>query len=163
MGKYLQMLDELYQPEENIRIFTCNEMTKPTKALLYPFVSAQDKDIQFFSDPDIPDTHLNIHKEKTLKPYIPELTKPTKDIKEDNKPADHEAAERLINALKLRKDRVFVSHCLKGIYGTKRLELVNAYLEQWQQGGDAEPKEVGKDNAGRYMANVWLRELTTKE
>ena len=43
------------------------------------------------------------------------------------------------------------------INGTKRLDIVNKYLEQWQQGNSAEPISIKKDDAGRYKANTWLR------
>ena len=66
-------------------------------------------------------------------------------------------AENLVNSLKLRDDRVFVHQSLIGIYGTKRLNIVNKYIEQWQQGSNAEPVDIKKDNAGRYQANTWLR------
>lgn len=65
--------------------------------------------------------------------------------------------ESLISSLKLREDRVFVHRFLTEIYGTERLEVMNKYLEQWQQGSDGEPISFKKDNAGRYQANTWLR------
>ena len=70
---------------------------------------------------------------------------------------NQQKAESLVSSLKLRDDRVFVHRCLIGIYGTKRLEIVNKYLEQWQQGSSSEPVNIKKDNAGRYKANTWLR------
>ena len=70
---------------------------------------------------------------------------------------NHQKAESLVSLLKLRDDRVFVHQCLIGIYGTKRLDIVNKYLEQWQQGSDAETIRIKKDNAGRHQANTWLR------
>jgi hypothetical protein len=70
---------------------------------------------------------------------------------------NHKKAEGLVNSLKLHDDRIFVHQCLNGIYGTKRLEIVNKYLEQWQQGSSAEPINIKKDNAGRYQANTWFR------
>jgi hypothetical protein len=70
---------------------------------------------------------------------------------------NHQKAENLVSSLKLRDDQIFVHKCLIGIYGTKRLEVVNKYLEQWQQGSDGEPITIKKGNAGRYQANSWLR------
>ena len=70
---------------------------------------------------------------------------------------NHQKAESLVRTLKLREDRIFVHKCLIGIYGTKRLEVVNKYLEQFQQGSDGEPIIIKKGNAGRYHANSWLR------
>ena len=158
MGKYLQMLDELYQPEEKKQISTEIKVTKPTKALLYPFVSANAKDIQFFSDEELQGIDPTNQKEKVVKASKQELTNgATKN--EDIKPSDHEIAEQLIGTLELHDDRVYIHQYLIGIYGTKRLDIVNKYLEQWQQGSDAEPSQIKKDNAGRYRANVWIREI----
>jgi hypothetical protein len=70
---------------------------------------------------------------------------------------NHQKAESLVNNLKLRDDRGFFHKCLIGIYGTERLEVVNKYFEQWQQGSDGEPMSFKKENAGRYQANTWLR------
>jgi len=72
---------------------------------------------------------------------------------------NQQKAENLVSGLALHDDRVFVHQCLIGIYGTKRLEVANKYLEQWQQGSDAEPIFFKKDNAGRFQANTWLRKL----
>jgi len=71
---------------------------------------------------------------------------------------DHELAEHKINGLRLREDRVFNHQRLLGIYGKKRLDLVNQYLDEWQKGSDAEPEGHRKENAGRYRANTWLRD-----
>jgi len=160
MGKYLQMLDELYQPEEKNLISTEIEVTKPTKALLAPFVSANSKDIQFFSDIELQGIGPANQEEKTVKASNRELTKPTKDIHDviDRKPTDHEIAEHKINGLKLHDDRVFVRQKLIGIYGAKRLDIVNKYLEHWQLGAEAESVEIKQENAGRYRANKWIRE-----
>ena len=159
MGKYLQMLDELYQPEEKNQISKEREVTKPTKALLSPFVSANSKDIQFFSDSKLPNTNSNKHEEKTVKASKRELTKPTKGIDgvKEAKPTDQEISEHLIGSLELHDDRVFVRRRLIGIYGEKRLDLVNQYFDEWQKGMDTEPVEIKKDNVGRKRANTWLR------
>jgi hypothetical protein len=70
---------------------------------------------------------------------------------------NQQEAERLVSSLELHDDRVFIHQCLIGIYGTNRLDTVNKYLEQWQQGSSAEPINIKKDNAGRNRANTWLR------
>lgn len=70
---------------------------------------------------------------------------------------NQQKAERLVSSLALHDDRVFVHQCLIGVYGAKRLDIVNKYLEQWQQGSDTEPINIKKDNAGRHQANTWLR------
>ena len=75
----------------------------------------------------------------------------------------HQKAENFVSSLKLREDRIFVHRCLIGIYGTERLDVVNKYLEQWQQGSDGEPVTVKKSNAGRYQANSWLRKLIERK
>lgn len=160
MGKYLQMLDELSQPEEKNQISTEIEVTKPTKALLAPFVSANSKDIQFFSDSELQGADSIKQKEKSVKAPKRELTKPTKEIEdiEDGKPTDQEIAEYRINGLKLLDDRMYVRQKLAGIYGTKRLDIVNRYFEQWRLGVEAEPVKIKQENAGRHRANVWIRE-----
>ncbi len=160
MGKYLQMLDELYQPEEKNQMPTEIEVTKPTKALLYPFVSANSKDIHFLSDSELPNNNQNNQVEKTVKASKQELTKPTKDfaVAKDIKTTDHEMAEQLINSLELHDDRVFVRQCLIGIYGSDRLAVVQEYFNQWYVGSSSEPISQKKENAGRYRANVWIRE-----
>ena len=160
MGKYLQMLDGLYQPEEKNQIPTEIEVTKPTKALLYPFVSANSKDTHFFSDSELPNNNQNNQVEKTVKASKQELTKPTKGIAvaKDIKTTDHEMAEQLINSLELHDDRVFVRQCLIGIYGSDRLAVVQEYFNQWYVGSSSEPISHKKENAGRYRANVWIRE-----
>ena len=71
---------------------------------------------------------------------------------------NQQKAERLVSSLELHDDRVFIHQCLIGIYGTKRLDVVNKYLEQWRLGVEAEPVGIKQDNAGRYRANVWMRE-----
>ena len=52
---------------------------------------------------------------------------------------------------------------LLGFYGTKRLNIVNGYVEQWHLGKEAQPVEIKKENAGCYRANTWLREKRTFE
>ncbi len=160
MGKYLQMLDELYQSERINQIPIKGEVTKPTKALLTPFVSANSEVIHIFTNVEAHNIDPISHEEKTVKASKPELTKPTKyidDIK-DCKPTYQEIAEHKINGLKLHDDRVFLRQKLVGIYGTKRLDIVNKYLEQWKLGVEAEPVAIKQDNAGRHRANVWIRE-----
>jgi hypothetical protein len=71
---------------------------------------------------------------------------------------NQQKAERLVSSLELHDDRVFVHQCLVGIYGTKRLDIVNEYLHQWRLGVEAEPVAIKQDNAGRHRANVWIRE-----
>ena len=158
MSKYLQMLDELYQQEEKIQIPIKEEVTKPTKALLTLFVSANSKDIQFFSDSELQGIDPTSREGKTVKASKQEVTKPTKDIDDDEQPTNQGIAEHLIGSLKLHDDRTFVRQYLIGIYGTKRLTAMNAYLDQWQLGSDAETDGIKKENAGRYRANVWLRD-----
>jgi len=159
MGKYLQMLDELYQPEGKSQIPMKEEVPKLTKALLAPFVSANSKGIQLFSDSELPGIDPTNQEEKSVKASKRELTKPTKDIEDikDGKPTDQETAEHRINGLRLHDDRVFVRQKLIGIYGAKRLDIVNKYLEQWRLGVEAEPVKIKKENAGRHRANAWIR------
>ncbi len=165
MGKYLQMLDELYQPEEKNQIPTEIEVTKPTKGLLSPFVTSSIKDIQFFSGSEPGDENSDTHQEKTVKASKQELTKPTKGITDSDieKLTDQELAEHLVGSLKSHDDRIHLHRRLIGAYGTKRLGIVNEYLAQWIQGSDAETISYKKDNAGRYRANVWLRQYFNRD
>ena len=66
-------------------------------------------------------------------------------------------SEELISSIQLRDDRQFIRECLATVSAPDRLALVNEYLEQWQQGWDAEPDPIKSDNAGLYRANTWLR------
>ena len=66
-------------------------------------------------------------------------------------------ADSLVSNLSMPEDRSFVRQCLTDIYGTKRLDIVNKYLQQWRLGVEAEPVAIKKDNAGRYRANIWVR------
>ena len=70
---------------------------------------------------------------------------------------DHEIAEQKIDGLKLHDDRVFVRQKLIGFYGSKRLDIVEKYFEQWQLGVESESVQIKQDNAGRHRANAWLR------
>ena len=165
MGKYLQMLDELYQPEEKNQIPTEIEVTKPTNGLLSPFVTSNIKDIQFFSGSRPENEKSDRQQDKTVKASKQELTKPTKGIADSNieKLTDQELAEHLVGSLKSHDDRVHLHKGLIGAYGASRLSIVNEYLDQWKQGCDAEPVSYKKDNAGRYRANVWLRQYFNRD
>jgi hypothetical protein len=78
---------------------------------------------------------------------------------EDSPPfSEHEIAEHKIGQLKMHDDRVFLRRTLLGVYGKKRLDIVNRYFEEWRKGEDGEPVEHRKQNAGRYRANTWMRE-----
>ena len=162
MGKWLERLHETTVENNHIPVKTA--LTKPTKEsvqiLLSPFVSAESRDSQFFSNPKLLDENPNDLLEKTVKTSKQELTIPTKGIAgdEDDNPKNQQIAEHKINGLKLHGDRVFVRQKLVGIYGKKRLDIVNKYLEQWRLGVVAEPVAIKQENAGRYRANVWIRE-----
>ena len=93
-----------------------------------------------------------------MSPFVGAATKIIeKNIEHDDKPSDQEIAENLIDSLKLRDDKIFIRQCLIGVYGSKRLSIINSYLEQWELGSDTETNVIKKDNAGRYRANTWLR------
>jgi hypothetical protein len=142
MGKYLQMLDELYGPDGKHLISPAIKVTKPTEALLPPFVSAETRGIQLFSNSG--------------------LQEPIKGI-DDSQPTNQELADQLISTLELDGDRVFDRKCLGGIYGSNRLDILNSYFKQWQLGRDFESVEIKKENAGHNRADVWLRDKTNHE
>ncbi len=71
---------------------------------------------------------------------------------------NHELAEHKVAQLMLRDDQIFLRRCLVGIYGSKRLEIVNQYFEEWQRGREIEVSSIRKENAGRRRANTWIRE-----
>ena len=111
MGKYLQMLDELYQPEEKNQISTEIEVTKPTKALLSPFVSANSKGIQFFSVSNPENASSNKQEDKTVKSSKQEPTKLTKGMHEN---ADYHAKRIALEWLELIKETnpVHIEHVI---------------------------------------------------
>ena len=132
VGKYLEALKLLYGDSEEISESLGTRTDKTAKSPFVSTVSPTSRDIENIQGPD---EHDSI-------PFT-----------------DHELAEHKINGLRLHDDRVFVHQRLIGIYGKERFELVNQYFNEWQKGSDAQPEGHRKDNAGRYRANVWLREL----
>ena len=82
MGKWLERLHETTVENNPIPVKTA--LTKPTKEsaqiLLSPFVSAESRDSQFFSNPKLLDENSNGLLEKTVKASNQELTKPTKGM-----------------------------------------------------------------------------------
>ena len=162
MGKWMERLHGT--TEDKIPISVNTSPTKPAiesaQVLLYPFVSANSKNIHFFSNSELPNNNQNNQVEKTVKASKQEVTKPTKGIAvaKDIKTTDHEVAEQLISSLELHDDQVFVRQCLIGIYGSDRLAVVQEYFNQWYVGSSSEPISHKKENAGRYRANVWIRE-----
>jgi hypothetical protein len=75
---------------------------------------------------------------------------------------DHEIAEHKIDTEVHRDDRAFVRQRLIGIYGAKRLELVDQYLKHFNEGSNSVEEAHKKSNAGRFKANTWLREHSIK-
>jgi len=82
MGKWLERLHETTVENNPIPVKTA--LKKPTKEsvqiLLSPFVSAESRDSQFFSNPKLLDENSNDLLEKTVKTSKQELTKPTKGM-----------------------------------------------------------------------------------
>jgi len=82
MGKWLERLHDTMDENNPIPVKTA--LTKPTKEsaqiLLSPFVSAESRDSQFFSNPKLLDENSNDLLEKTVKASNQELTKPTKGM-----------------------------------------------------------------------------------
>jgi len=131
MGKYLEALKLLYGDSENI-----SDSLEPRTDITDnpPFVS------------DVSSTFRDIENIQTSND-------------QDSPPStDHELAEHKINGLRLRDDRVFVHQRLIGIYGKKRLELVNQYFDEWHKGSEAETNVNKIENSGRKRANIWLRD-----
>jgi len=135
MGKYLEALKLLYGEGGNISDSLEPRTDKTIKSPLgTPFVGFDG-----FTSRDI--ENIQASNEQDSLPFT-----------------DHELAEHQINGLRLRDDRVFVHQRLLGIYGKKRLELVNQYFDEWRKGSEAQPEGHRKENAGRYRANTWLRD-----
>ncbi len=131
MGKYLEALKLLYGDSDNI------------SDSLEPRTDVTDKSLPFVS---------------TVSSTSRDIENIQASNEQDSVPfTDHELAEHQINGLRLRDDRVFVHQRLLGIYGKKRLELVNQYFDEWRKGSKAQPEGHRKENAGRYRANKWLR------
>ncbi len=136
MGKYLEALKLLYGDSENI-----SDSLEPRTDITDnpPFVSdvsSTFRDIE----------NIQASNEQASVPFT-----------------DHELAEYKIKGLRLRDDRVFIHQRLLGIYGKKRLDLVIQYFDEWRKGSDAETINYKKDNAGRYRANVWLRQYFNRD
>jgi len=131
MGKYLEALKLLYGDSDNISDSLEPRTDKTAKSPFVSTVSSTSGDIQ------------NI--QASNEQGFDSLT-------------DHELAEHKINGLRLRDDRVFVHQKLMGIYGKKRLDLVNQYFDEWQKGSEAETNVNKIENTGRYRANIWLRD-----
>ncbi len=132
MGKYLEALKLLFGDSDNI------------SDSLKPRTDVTDKSLPFVST-------------------VSSTSRDIENIQASNEQAsvpitDHELAKHKINGLRLREDRVFIHQRLLGIYGKKRLDLVNQYFDEWQKGSDAQPEGHRKENAGRYRANIWLRD-----
>ena len=75
---------------------------------------------------------------------------------------DHEIAKHKIDQEIHKDDRSFVRQRLIGIYGAKRLELVDQYLKHFNEGSNSVEETHKKSNAGRFKANTWLREHSIK-
>ena len=135
MGKYLEALKLLYGDSENISDSLEPRTDKTIKSPLgTPFVGfdgSTSRDIK----------NIQASNEQASVPLT-----------------DHELAEHQIKGLRLRDDRVFVHQRLLGIYGKKRLDLVNRYFDEWLKGSEAETNVNKIENAGRYRANTWLRD-----
>ncbi len=131
MGKYLEALKLLYGDSENISDSLEPRTYKTIKSPFVGFDGSTSGDIE----------NIQASNEQDSVPFT-----------------DQELAEHKINGLRLRDDRVFVHQRLLGIYGKKRLELVNQYFDEWRKGSEAQPEGHRKENAGRYRANTWLRD-----
>ena len=82
MGKWLERLHDTIDENNPIPVKTAR--TKPTKEsaqiLLSPFVSAESRDSQLFSNPKLLDENSNDQLEKTVKASKQGVTKPTKGM-----------------------------------------------------------------------------------
>jgi len=131
MGKYLEALKLLYGDSENISDSLEPRTAKTAKSPFVSTVSSTSGDIE----------NIQASNEQDSVSFN-----------------DHELAEHKINGLRLREDRVFIHQRLMGIYGKKRLELVNQYFDEWQKGSEAETNVNKIENTGRKRANTWLRD-----
>ena len=135
MGKYLEALKLLYGDSDNISNIleprTDKTIKSPPDTPFVGFDGSTSRDIE----------NIQASNEQDSTPFT-----------------DHEMAEHKINGLRLRDDRVFVHQKLIGIYGKKRLDIVNQYFDEWRKGSEAETNVNKIENAGRYRANTWLRD-----
>ena len=135
MGKYLEALKLLYGDDEK----SCETPKARTdKTDISPFVSNVSASSRGCDESSLENEQESI-------PFT-----------------DNEIAEHLINDLDLRDDQSFVRQMLLGAYGKERLALVNQYFSEWRKGKESEPIGVKKENAGRWLANTWLREKRGK-
>lgn len=65
---------------------------------------------------------------------------------------------RPISKLMLREDHKFLFQQLLRFPEHKRRQLKQKYKNLFLAAMDKEPAEHKKENAGRYAANVWIRE-----
>ena len=129
MGRYLEALKVFYGTEEN----TTETLEGGTdKTIKSPFVGSDGSTSGHIRD---------IQAENEQIPF-----------------ADHEIAEHKISNEVHRDDRSFVRQQLIGAYGSDRLDIVNQYLEQLEQGFSSVKETHKKSNVGRKRANTWLRE-----
>ena len=134
MGKYLEALKLLYDDDKS------NETPNPR-------TDKTDKS-KFVSNVSATFEGNN----KFLPEYDPEAIPFT----------DHEIAEHKIDQEIHKDDRSFVRQRLIGIYGAKRLELVDQYLKHFNEGSNSVKETHKKSNAARFKANTWLREHSIK-
>lgn len=103
MGKWLERLHETTAVNNPIPVKAA--LTKPTKEsvqiLLSPFVSAESRDSQFFSNPKLLDENSNDQLEKTVKASKQEVTKPTKGMHANQENSDCHAKRVALEWLEL--------------------------------------------------------------
>jgi hypothetical protein len=133
MGKYLEALKILYGEDEKTQKPPEVEPAKPAKGGFGGFAGSR---LEHFQE--------NLSEPEPI-PFT-----------------DHEIAEHKISDEVHRDDQSFVRQRLIGIYGAKRLELVDQYLRHFNEGSNSVEETHKKSNAGRFKANTWLREHSNK-
>jgi len=61
----------------------------------------------------------------------------------------------------LRDDIKFIRECINKMPYNERKAIMRGYIANWLQGYSYEENALHKENAGRRMANSWLRERVT--
>lgn len=60
----------------------------------------------------------------------------------------------------VKEDHAFCERCLAGLTEKEMNSALAMYRQIWLEAQDREPRAYKKDNAGRFAANTFLRELT---
>ena len=120
---------------------------------------ANDRDITLSITPEF-DLKITA-KKNTLTPVVIDYLKQRKAQVVD-KLCDYEFQKEIFRII-YPDDIAFVVKQVRYANGRERLEIVRRYIKEFDAGYRAESNPVKKQNAGRYRANVWIREANFKQ